>query len=229
MFLTNSVKKKITTGGKKMNIKKPRMPLILLISSILILTFTSIAYSGDYTSSDPNKNSFYNRSLAFDYANDWYDDYNTDEYYNAGVDCTNFVSQVLAEGGMPTTSITKYEDINGWRPHSGTWENAHYFRQYWGNVNNVGNNKAYSYKIFTKTSALADFNSNFYLPLYAGDVIQYGDTNGTTGHSQVIYDYDSYGNMRIAQHTSNGIYDLEDYITSTSYYYVFRYQIKNGA
>lgn len=211
-----------------MNKKKSRISLVLIISSILILTFTSISYSGDYTSSDPNKNNFFNRGLAYSYAWEWYDDYNTEEYYNAGLDCTNFVSQVLAEGGMPTEPIEYYEDINGWRPHSGTWEDAHYFRQYWGNVNDVGNNNAYSYKIFNKTTALADFYDNFYLPLYTGDVIQYGTTDGTTSHSQVIFNYDSYGNISVAQHTSNGIYDLEDYITSTSYYYVFRYQIQNG-
>ena len=211
-----------------MNNKKSKLSLVLIISSILIFTFTSIAYSGDYTSSDPNKNSFFNRGNAYYYAWEWWDDYNTQQYYNAGVDCTNFVSQVLVAGGMPTCSIAYYADINGWQPHSGTWENAHYFRQYWGNVNNVGNNKAYSYKIFTKTTALADFYNNFYLPLYPGDMIQYGDTNGTTQHSQVIFNYDSYGNISVAQHTSNNIYDLEDYINATSYYYVFRYQIQNG-
>jgi len=212
------------------NNKKSKLSLVLIISSILILTFTSIAYSGDYTSSDPNKNSFFNRGNAYYYAWEWYDDRNLAQYYDAGVDCTNFVSQVLVAGGMPTYSIAYYEDINinGWQPHSGTWENAHYFRQYWGNVNDVGKNKAYSYKIFTKTTALADFRNNFYLPLYPGDMIQYGDVNGNTQHSQVVFNYDSDGNISVAQHSTDKICDLEDYLKSTNYHYIFRYQIQNG-
>jgi len=199
------------------------------ISAVLISAFVVQAYAGNYTSTDPDKNSNFDRDAAYSYADDWYDGNNEDDYYDAGLDCTNFASQVLHEGGMPTASISSYEDINGWRPHSGTWENAHYFRHYWGNVNDVGKNKAYSYTIYTKTSALNNFYNDFYLPLYQGDVIQYATSSGDTVHSQVIYDWDSYGNMRIAQHTDNDIYDLEDYISSTSRYYVFRYQIKNGS
>ena len=66
------------------------------------------------------------------YAEKWYNGYNTKQYYKAGKDCTNFVSQCMVAGGKKkSSSLPKYYSEKHWRPHSATWENATYFRKYW--------------------------------------------------------------------------------------------------
>lgn len=208
--------------------------IIILFTIWLILLCNSYVYAGDYTDPDSDKNSWYDRYNAYYYANTYWEDPNDPIYYDftdIGGDCTNFASQVIRAGGMGITGYPYPGNYNSWyyydvNTRSYSWTDAHWFRYYWGNVNNQGNNAAYSYKIFTKTTALNNFNDEFYMPLYQGDVIQYADSNGLTGHTQIIYNYDEYGTMYIAQHTANAIYDLEDYIYYTGNYYVFRYQIK---
>jgi hypothetical protein len=215
---------------------KKKMMYALLAVIVYLQSFSTFA--SNYVSSDPNKNSGYNRTNALDYALDWYGQRNTSEYYDAGSDCTNFVSQCLEKGGMGRISISSYSDINGWRPYSGTWENAHYFRKHWGHVHEsstVGLNRAYSYKVYTVDSALANF-STIYNTLWEGDIIQHAYSDGDTYHSQFVCGFPSYGgyiDITVAQHSSDILRSLKDHLESKQEDgfgsdYVFVYQIKNG-
>jgi len=211
----------------------------ICIALIVITILQSFCvFAGDYTSSDPNKNSTYNRGTAYDYAYNWYYRRNITEYYDAGADCTNFVSQCLEKGGIGRIAISNYEDINGWRPHSATWEGAHFFRKHWGHVHEsttVGINRAYSYKVYTVDSALANFSSLYY-DLWQGDIIQHAYSDGETYHSQFVYGFPAYGgnlDITVAQHSGDALRSLKDHLQSKQQSgfgsdYVFVYKIKNG-
>ena len=49
------------------------------------------------------------------YAEKWYNGYNTKQYYKAGKDCTNFVSQCMVAGGKK--KIGDHIQQHGKMPH----------------------------------------------------------------------------------------------------------------
>jgi hypothetical protein len=224
-----------------------------IIMALVVTLVPLVASAGDYTSSDPNKNSSFNRTNAKNYAETYGPTYTTPyegtgsgtannqyyNFYNDGGDCTNFVSQVLKAGGMSYLGTNRdYSSswfYNGLYPsYSATWTGAHNFRGHWGNINNSGSNRCYSYKVYTVASALQNWN-NIYSYMWEGDVVQYADTNGNTYHSQVVHDFGSNYELYYAQHsTSSGAFykdgNLKTYLNGRpSNYYFFTYQIKNGA
>ena len=161
------------------------------------------------------------------YAEKWYNGYNTKQYYKAGKDCTNFVSQCMVAGGKKkSSSLPKYYSEKHWRPHSATWENATYFKKYWSKrVVCAGK----------EISSLNDKQKNAYASLIykmiePGDVVQYGYSSNEIKHSQVSYDKGKsskgFDTLLMAQHTSNmlGIM-LHDYISTTNYSYVVYYNM----
>jgi Putative amidase domain len=112
--------------------------LILLISCLALYVF-----AGNYTSPDPTKNNYYDRTKAANFAvNATYSPYTGMTYVIPNDDCTNFVSHCLKAGGMSTISCSNYYDWNGWTYYNAPWENAHYFRYHWGNVNGTGKNRS---------------------------------------------------------------------------------------
>lgn len=149
------------------------------------------------------------------------------DYTDYGGDCTNFVSQVLYAGGMPMTAAKENPTTNDWYyygPNWGlertaTWTDAHAFRQYWADVNEVGAKKAYA---FTKYDA-SDFDNDttwysIYSYLEPGDIVQYySPTSNTTYHSQAVH-RTSYENgefkVSVGQHTLNDWKNLRSYVTS---------------
>lgn len=156
----------------------------------------------------------YSGSAAVKYAERWWDSYNTGEYYKVdGADCTNFVSQCLVAGGKkPSSSLPSYTNTNYWRPHSATWENATYWRKYWKSRTTTHGRNLNSYTPKT-------VNSDLYLYMYTGDVIQWGFSSSDIGHSQLVQGYKSRSDgmltLYMIQHTSGRQkIDLYDYITS---------------
>ncbi len=165
----------------------------------------------------------YDRHYASVYAYKWgqYGMYNTSEYYSASLDCTNFVSQCLEKGGYTrSTSLPSYGDTNYWRPHSGTWENATLFNQYW-------TKKGKFYKGWSLISnSRSTVAQTTYNDLYQGDVIQYGNSSSDIRHSQIVHNY-GFSSMNgkptllIAQHTGNKVdIDIYEYLATTGYSYV---------
>ncbi|MCR5704699.1 MAG: amidase domain-containing protein [Eubacterium sp.] len=184
----------------------------LAISSVLPVASVSAAYKG---------------SKAAAYAKDWAESYNTKQYYIADLDCTNFVSQCLVAGGKtPSKKLPKYDDVNYWKPHSATWENATYFRKYWSKrvfsgskkIEGMSNDAKKSYAI-----SLATFLSE-------GDVIQYAYNTDKVYHSQICHAKarDNSGNMimKMAQHTDGKKnISLPDYFAAKGFNYVYFYQM----
>lgn len=206
-----------------MKISKVKVSSVIV--STVLLCATLISNATDYTSTDPNKNSTYNRDTAATFAvNNTYKPFSGMSYVSAknsdgssSEDCTNFVSHCLRAGGMPTTTFTTYSDLTKWTPHCATWENAHSFRSYWGNINGSGSNKCYSYKTYTIASAFPSNWGTIWNDLYKGDVCQWvfgsnapvtGHSVGETGHSNIVYDYTTtvvngkaYQDFFMAQHS----------------------------
>ncbi len=163
----------------------------------------------------------YNGRAAIKYAERWYGGYNLDKYYNAGLDCTNFVSQCLVAGGKtPSSTLPSYTSTSHWRPHSATWENATYWRKYWKDKTSrcgreFGNNKLST-------------NNDLYFHLNYGDVIQWGYSKTDIRHSQLVQRFklrdDGIYTCYMIQHTS-GLKDIDlyDYFNTTSYTYVCGY------
>ncbi|WP_157722044.1 amidase domain-containing protein [Tumebacillus avium] len=191
--------------------KKKALFVTLIGASLL----TSPAYAGNYTNSDPNANSGYNRTVAKQYAETYavYPNSAYFDYTDAGGDCTNFISQVLFHGGLTENKVFSAGgilsgDIRSWYYdgadiplRSKSWTGAHEFRYHWGNVNGNGFNRAYQYKVYTYAEAYNNFNT-IYTDLWPGDIVQYVRSDGLTYHTQVVHGFSS-SDLLVAQHTTN--------------------------
>lgn len=197
---------------------------ILLILCLCML-FSGLGMSSKvHAGSDSN----YSRIDAANYAEKWALSYNTNKYYDAGLDCTNFVSQCLVAGGKKKSStLPSYDNINYWRPHSATWENANYFKKYWiKKVVSAGKNIS-----SLNQTGKDNFSSKLYSELFRGDVVQYGYGSDDMRHSQICHAYGTsstgYGTLLMAQHTDNRKnIALHDYVQSTYYSYIRYYKMK---
>lgn len=157
----------------------------------------------------------YNRTLAFRYAEQWWNSHNP-QYTNMGVDCTNFVSQVLRAGGL--------QMVGSGRRDTGWWYRA-------------GQSPTWSYS-WAVAHSLAMFLSNPRNPLRAqvvqspqeltiGDVIAYDWTrSGRYGHNTVVVGHDANGMPLVNAHTVNShqrFYSYEDsyaWTPETQYLYI---------
>ncbi len=159
----------------------------------------------------------YNGSFAASYGLNWYSGYNTDYYYAVeGNDCTNFVSQCVEAGGMATVPISDYADLTGWRPHSGTWEQAELFRKYWKNTRGTN---VYNTVIDYTNNTL---NAYLYQKYWSVDVMQYHNI-GESLHSQMVVGQTTYGGyptLKVAQHTPNLLWPLSQYFQVTGYTHI---------
>lgn len=200
--------------------KKPNKKSFVFLCSMLLLFGSITAYASTDKKYDGNKSAAY--------AEKWALKYNTQQYYNASLDCTNFVSQCLVAGGKTISStLPSYADTNYWRPHSATWENANYFKKYWkSRVASSG--KSLSGLLTTEKYS---YSTKLYNKLKKGDVIQYGYGTDDMRHSQICYAYGhssaGYATLIMAQHTDNRKdIALLDYMAGTGYTYVRSYQMK---
>ena len=122
---------------------------------------------------------------------------------------------------------------------SNTWIGAHAFRYHWGNVNNVGYNGSYAYRVITYSDAYNDFTNKIYNPLWQADIIGWVNYyDGQTSHLSVVQDYDpTTGDIIVCQHSSdNGSinvslkYLLEIYINKgCGSNWLTLFLIKNGS
>lgn len=121
--------------------------IISFVLSIMIILTVPVAVFAD-------TNTNYIRNNAAWYAYNYYYYPNTADYYLAinpdrsANDCTNFVSQCLAYGGMAMKNYGgSYSSLSSWYGGSGggsaTWENADNFRKHWANINGTGLNRGY--------------------------------------------------------------------------------------
>ncbi len=155
----------------------------------------------------------YNRTLAFRYAQRWWNDHNPD-YMNMGVDCTNYVSQVLHAGGFPMIK-TSSRDSGWWYQRSPA-------------------NWSYSWSIAHALAMLLTSRKNPFRvtvvdkpqDLMIGDVISYDWNNsGTFTHSTVVTGHDANGFPLVNAHTVNShqrYFSYEDsYAFTPNTHYLF--------
>ncbi|MCY0875245.1 MAG: amidase domain-containing protein [Firmicutes bacterium] len=157
----------------------------------------------------------YNRTLAYRYAEQWWNSHNP-QYQYMGVDCTNFVSQVMHAGGLPM--------VGGGRRDAGWWYRS-------------GQAPTWSYS-WAVAHSLATFLSSPQNPFRArvvqspqeltiGDVIAYDWTHsGRYGHNTVVVGHDANGMPLVNAHTVDShqrFYSYEDsyaYTPNTQYLFI---------
>jgi Ni/Co efflux regulator RcnB len=227
--------------------KQMKKKLIVMITALTIALSQLAVSATDYTSSDPNKNSSYNRSSAIWYAGTWVNSINSTygeakDQYGSPNDCTNFVSQILKCGSMSELVDSRYsrntvsaaDSIKSWYftnltyPNRSTsWTGAHEFRKHWANVNTEGYERAYAMKSWTVSDAKTKL-SEIYAYVNNGDILQYSNSSGVTKHSQFVYAKYTTGEIYMAQHTGNGYRWLHEFLNTTPYTYVSAIRIKAG-
>jgi hypothetical protein len=145
----------------------------------------------------------YNRLKAIQYAERWWNDYNP-VYKKFEVDCTNYISQCLHQGGAlmrgyPNRSKGWWMQNNNW---SYSWSVAHSFRWFLES---------------SKTGLRAKSISN---PeeLLIGDVICYDfEGDGRFNHSTIVTGKDANGMPLVNAHTSNSRMRYWAYEDSSAY------------
>ena len=136
----------------------------------------------------------YSRTEAVNYAKEWYNKFNDNDYPNwtsEGGDCANFVSQCLEAGGKtevgtPGTAAAAQNFANWFSEGnvrnvnyvSSTWRGADAFRNYW-------QSNSTSYKKFT----IVDRNTYEYG--FLGDAVTLLNSNGRGVHTMIIVGYDT--------------------------------------
>ncbi len=143
----------------------------------------------------------FNINAAVAYASKYAKSPNTDDYDKFSSDCTNFVSQILENGGV---SQVKYDDQKkGWwhtkskvlyitvHKHSISWIRANTFAKYMGVGYTTTNNSLFSANIKKGDFIAADYEKD-------GDWNHMGFvTSKKTSKTNGYYDY------KVAQHTKN--------------------------
>ena len=209
-------------------VQKMKKDLLLKNSIAFITAFVmtlNFAFA-DYTEGPVNNE--YSRTRAAQYIYKYAVTPNTFYYdfTNDGGDCTNFVSQVLAAGGMPMTYPVYNPTIKDWYYYnqiwgtgrSATWTNAHCFSYYWIDIENFGFRKAYAYVKY-KAQDFLDDNTwyGIYTYLEPGDIVQYMSPNNITYHSQAVHrTVFEHGEFKVSvgQHTLNGWRNLRNYVSA---------------
>lgn len=134
----------------------------------------------------------YDPTRAFRYAEQWWNDHNL-RFQNMGVDCTNFVSQVLYAGGYPMARVG--DRANGWWYRFGAHPSWSYS---WAGANALAGHLRASRAPFRTRLAQTPEE------LSVGDVICY-DWKGTGqfGHNTVVVGHDEGGRPLVDAHTVN--------------------------
>ncbi|WP_223700955.1 amidase domain-containing protein [Sutcliffiella deserti] len=152
---------------------------------------------------DRNLRFTYNRLEAVRYAEQWWDSYNP-KYRKFDVDCTNFISQCLHEGGAPM--VGHPNKSSGWwmkgNSWSYTWSVAHALRWY------LPSAKA---GVKGKEVQSAEL-------LMPGDVICYDfQGDGRFDHNTIVVAKDADGQPLVNAHTYNSRMRYWAYEDSTAY------------
>lgn len=199
---------------------------ILIVCSFIIILFleTIKLLAHDFIKSNHTNNT-YDRINALNYMRKYVIVPNTEyiDFTDYGGDCTNFVSQILRAGNMnflgsDRNSMSSWFYRGSYPNYSSTWTDAHIFRKHWANVNNIGYERAYMFRLFTVNSFINNFES-IRQSIGLGDIIQHvhKDT-GDTYHSQIVskigiaYPNKWFYDIKVSQHTPNildrSLYDM---------------------
>ncbi|WP_428909488.1 amidase domain-containing protein [Niallia sp. Krafla_26] len=145
----------------------------------------------------------YNRQKAVQYAERWWNDYNP-AYKNFKVDCTNYVSQCLHQGGAPMRGHPNRSQ--GWWMQNNNWSYS------WS--------VAHALQLHLKSSksglrAREVSNPEELLP---GDVICYDfEGDGRFNHNTIVTGKDANGMPLVNAHTANSRMRYWAYEDSTAY------------
>lgn len=152
--------------------------------------------------SDGSRSILYNRQLAVNYANEWWNMANPN-YEHMDVDCTNFVSQCLFAGGIPMNYTGKRE--TGW-----WYEGYEHGRERWSFSWTVAN----SLQLYMQSSrtGLRAQTVDSARKLDIADIISY-DWDGDTRyqHSAIVTGFDSSGEPLVNAHTNDSRNRYWDY------------------
>lgn len=207
-----------------MNLKKAlKKTLIFTFLGTTLLTGQAFAAPEImFTNKDSKINSDFDRRGAKKYVEKYAERPGNKKYANYGSnsdggDCTNFVSQVLHEGGgldfhgkfgynRNTKDWYYYgpnvpKNTNDKKSRTSSWTGAHQFREHWAVVNGSGGEFAYQAKKYSVKDAQKNFR-DIYNDLYEGDIVQYVNSAGRTVHSQVVHHFKD-GEVYMAQHSLN--------------------------
>ncbi len=131
----------------------------------------------------------YNREQAVVYANTYWNSHNPAYRFFATNDCTNFISQCLAEGGFPMESSGDRKR-GWWYRKKGTTHNWSYS---WA--------VAHSFYYYLRRKAHAVLQAN---QLQIGDIICYDfEGDGRFNHSTIVTHKDKNGEPYVNAHTVN--------------------------
>ncbi|MDH6350308.1 hypothetical protein M2298_002266 [Brevibacillus sp. 1238] len=196
--------------------------VLTCLGSTLLIGQAFAAPETMFTNTDSQINNNFDRKGAKKYAEKYAERPGNKNYANYGSngdggDCTNFVSQVLHEGGgldfhgkagynRNTKDWYYYgrnvpENTNDKKSRTSSWTGAHQFREHWAVVNGSGGEFAYQAKKYSVKDAIKNFR-DIYNDLYEGDIVQYVDASGRTIHSQVVHRFKD-GEVYMAQHSVN--------------------------
>lgn len=143
----------------------------------------------DWIDTSTNDRFIYDRTAAVNYAERWWNDYNS-SYKHFDVDCTNFISQALRAGGAPMRGYPNRS--KGWWYQNDTWSYswavAHSLRWY----------------LSGSTQGLKGKELESPTELLPGDVICYDfEGDGKWDHNTIVVMKDQNGMPLVNAHTNN--------------------------
>lgn len=165
----------------------------------------------DFADNRENRKSYhYDRRVAVQYAERWWNSYNP-KYKKFEVDCTNYVSQCLHEGGIPMTGFGKRN--KGWwysgESWSYSWAVAHSLRWYLSGAKQGVESQ--------EVSSAGD--------LVPGDVICYDfEGDGRWNHNTIVVAKDENNEPLVNAHTYNSRMRYWAYEDSTAYTPYIKYK-----
>jgi Putative amidase domain len=145
----------------------------------------------------------YDRLKAVQYAEKWWNSYNP-KYHQFEVDCTNYISQCVHEGGAP---MRGYPNRNkGWWMQNNNWSYS------WAVAN------AFPRYLETSTAGLRAKRVDSAMELKLGDVICYDfEGDGKYNHTTIVTGKDANGEPLVNAHTYNSRMRYWKYEDSTAY------------
>ena len=162
------------------------------VNSEIVYEFSN-AWLNDRITRSSNWLANYNYEGAAEYADEWGLKRNPKYKDFGGVDCTNFVSQCMYEGGM-------LEQTDEWHPYTAAWINANGLKQL------LDKESRYATEKRTNLKSNTDEYKKFYKKLKVGDVVQALDENNIAKHSMVIIKLAENGQIYLGAHSSDHNY-----------------------
>ncbi|MEQ6378564.1 amidase domain-containing protein [Bacillaceae bacterium S4-13-56] len=152
---------------------------------------------------NPELSYTYDRRKAVQYAERWWNDYNP-KYKKFDVDCTNFVSQCLHEGGAPMWG--QPDRTKGWWMSDNSWSYS------WSVAN------ALRWYLSGSTKGFQAEEVSSAEELRPGDIICYDfEGDGKWNHNTIVVEKDANGEPLVNAHTQNSRHRYWSYEDSTAY------------